>query len=162
MKKLEWNKSMSVDVPSLDQEHGRIISMINELINDIATKDTNNLTHILYDLDEYVREHFSHEERLMEDYNYKYIVTHKLMHQQFIEKIEEFSKQLKGEALAKEELSKADGGKVVKRNKGSDAPKEMKLVIASDIARFLFDWLVNHIMTHDKKYASLFKSGGVR
>ncbi len=168
MKKLKWDTKMSVGVPSLDQEHNRIVSMINQLLEKIENQDVTNLNVILHELLQYSQEHFKHEERLFEELDFKEFNEHKQKHDDFIVEVKKFAASFLGQKEEKT-VSKENGCTTEITIQGDDDEEmkkalelKKKLALASDITRFLFDWLINHVMHDDKKYSYLFKEKGAR
>ena len=91
---------------------------------------------------EYAQQHFTHEEKLLELNHYPEITHHRSIHQDFTYKINILIKDMKS----------ADENNV----------KNDVKVIASDLIRYLFQWLVEHIMEEDIKYSALLKMAGAR
>ncbi len=168
MKRLKWSSKLSVGVPSLDQEHNRIVSIINQLIEKIAKEDVRGLNTILYELLEYSQDHFRHEERLFVELNYEGYSDHKTKHEEFITQIKDFAKEFISTKESKQ-VKEETGCRVEITEQGSegngsveDTVSKEKLALASNIVRFLFDWLINHVLNEDKKYSKLLISKGAR
>ena len=117
---------MSVGVDALDNQHRELIRVVQSLHR---TKETGGgLGPAVADLDRYVREHFSREERLMREAGFEDFAAHCDKHRDF-------------EAW----LANV---KAIRRNStfASYAIAEMAI-------EFLRQWLVNHIMKSDQEYA---------
>lgn len=122
MKDLEWDKSLSVDVPEIDQDHRRLLELFNRLGH--AVEDGAPRTYVIAVLEELIActaWHFKHEEYLMESYGYQGLPAHRAEHEDLI---------ASGEAL------KA-------RFVGQDTPLSMM-----DL-EFLEHWLTAHIYGED-------------
>ena len=124
MSLIEWDAKLSVTVPEFDEEHKKLIGMINSLHEAMKSgKGKDMLTKILDEATEYTLKHFAREEKLMAQYRYPEYKEHKALHDEFVKKVTEL------------------------RNKHDE-----KLLMASQVLNVLKDWLVNHINNVDKKY----------
>ncbi len=148
LKKLSWQKNMSVGIPSLDQQHLQIISIINQLIEKMESISIRELETILTELQNYIVKHFQHEEKLLEYNSFPDLAKHKDSHQEFNQKVSEFTKEIKNlQANLK--------------NNEDTINQELKLLV-SNMIRFLFQWLLNHILKEDKQYSKLLVKAGAR
>ncbi len=122
---IEWSDKLITGVREADEQHKKLVSLINELYD--AMKQGKGIEVIDKTLDELVRYagyHFTTEETLMSKYGYPELASHKREHEAFKAKIKEFlEKKAKGEAT-----------------------------LTMEVMTFLKDWLVKHIMGTDKKY----------
>lgn len=122
---IEWSDKLITGVREADEQHKKLVSLINELYD--AMKQGKGKEVIDKALDELVRYagyHFTTEETLMSKYGYPELASHKREHEAFKAKIKEFlEKKAKGEAT-----------------------------LTMEVMTFLKDWLVKHIMGTDKKY----------
>ena len=82
MDRLEWNEAWSVGEPHLDEQHKRLIELINRL--DGGTP----VPIVLDELRSYVDEHFRDEEAMLEDADYPDLAAHKQQHTAFEEWLE--------------------------------------------------------------------------
>jgi methyl-accepting chemotaxis protein len=122
---MDWLREYSVSVPEMDDQHKRIISMINDLNQAIGSeKGRTALQDALNGLVAYTEEHFRSEEKLLRDAGYPEFNLHKPLHEAFVAKAVAF----RGES------------------------ESGKAMVGTEIIIFLKDWLVNHIMLQDKKY----------
>jgi hemerythrin-like metal-binding protein len=90
--------------------------------------DKENVKIIVLELYKYIREHFSYEEKIMKSAEYPLFSEHKQLHDKVIKQLNAISSS----------SFKSD----------KDLYKFKK---------FLFDWLVEHIMHEDKKYSNFIK-----
>ncbi len=135
MNQLQWNEKMSVGIPTIDEEHSKLIHIINELFLQLEEVKVADVSAAIEKLEEYTRIHFAHEERLFETHKYEKADVHIGQYNFFIAKVSEF------------------------RSKWQERSDK---VLTSDMIRFLFDWLVNHIMIADKAYSEKLLAGGAR
>jgi len=123
MKDLVWDKTLSVDVPEIDEDHRRLIELFNILNHAVAEGDAPNYIEAVMDeLISCTLWHFRHEERLMLRYGYPGLAEHKSEHEELI---------ASAKALQEKLL------------------REGKPVLAEDL-RFLEHWLTGHILGSDK------------
>jgi hemerythrin len=132
---LEWSQELSVSITEIDEQHKKLIAMLNELNAAMrAGKGNAMVGEILERLIQYAATHFTLEERYMDQYGYLGKIPHKGEHAAFVKKVGDFKKDF-------------------------DAGKAM---LSVSIMNFLSDWLKNHITKTDKAYAPFFNSKGLK
>ena len=123
----EWNESMSVDEPTIDAQHKRLLAQVNKVIEamlfGIASKEVNEAISFF---DTYINEHLAYEEEYMRRRGYLDLEKHKQKHQDFRKKYAEFNEKLKGGKTSSELLI--------------------------EMEEFLGNWWLGHIGYEDKKY----------
>jgi len=134
MSLLNWSDDMSVGVRQLDDDHKKLIGMINELHAAMLAGHSNDVVGgILNRLAGYTVQHFQNEEKLFAQTNYPGLAPHKREHEnlkaQVVQEIERF--------------------------------KSGKASIGMETLKFLRDWLKHHIMESDKHYSAHLNSHGV-
>lgn len=136
MKFLEWNEDkMGVGIEEIDEQHKMFLKIINKLSDSINTNSQiDDVSNIVYELTNYANFHFKEEEKIFEQLNYDDIDKHKNEHSSFIKKIKEIEKKLF----------------VSNTNK-----KEHAINIAEELFYFTTNWLIEHIISSDKKYIQL-------
>jgi len=111
----------------IDQEHARLFEIANEayelLKNEFILDKYDYILHLIQELKDYTKYHFTHEEEYMMSIGYKKLFSQKVAHDDFIEKLEAF------------DTSTID-----------ENQKETLL----DLLDFLAVWLVEHIYKQDK------------
>jgi hemerythrin len=125
---IKWTDQLSVSVPKIDEEHKKLVAIINSLHD--AMKSGNGKAALAMILDEctaYVLTHFANEEKLMVQYKYPEYREHKAMHDEFVKKVTELRKL-----------------------------HDQQLLQSGQLLKTLQDWLVNHITTVDKRYSPVF------
>ena len=127
MSVIVWNdKLYGIGIAELDQQHKKLIDMINELHLAIAKGEQNEVVgDVLSGLADYIRFHFSEEEDLMKKMNFPEFARHKSQHAMFITKVTNILKRM----------------------------KRGQSVSAFELCSFLKQWLVNHICVSDRKIA---------
>lgn len=137
---LMWTDNLSVGVKNLDDDHRRLIRLINELHGVIQDVDANGKIPVeeieiaLHRLENYFSYHCLEEERLMEQTGFPELREHRQQHQKFFATIAEMTQ----------------------RFRGSTSP-----VHATEIMQFTYDWLTNHIFVTDRKYSSHLHAKGI-
>ena len=135
MPRLEWNPSLSVNVAEIDQQHQKLVGMINALYDAmLERKVAEVLEKILAGLIAYVGIHFATEERLFAQVGYPDAVGHKLEHERLTKKVVDFKKRYDS--------------------------KQIGLTV--ELSAFLGEWLTTHIAGTDKKYSGYLNAHGVR
>lgn len=125
---IKWNNWMSVKVNQFDDEHKKLIQMIGQLNEAMKNGEGDKvISDVLASLAAYCVNHFANEERLMQQYNYPEYAEHKKAHEAFVQKV--------GEAIN---------------------AFENQTITPASIMNILSDWLMNHILKVDKRYADFF------
>jgi hemerythrin-like metal-binding protein len=123
MKDLVWDKTLSVDVPEIDEDHRRLVDLFNLLNHSVVEGDAPDYIEAVMDeLISCTAWHFKHEERLMLKYGYEGLLEHKSEHEELI---------ASATALQQKLL------------------QESKPVLSDDI-QFLEHWLTGHILGADR------------
>ena len=132
---IAWKDCYATQIVSLDKEHQGLVEQINRLYTAIREhKEREVLLSIFDALVAYTRQHFSHEEQLLADYNYPELAEHQAIHQQLTEQVLDFRKKL------------TTGGEVA----------------ATEVMAFLRSWLLEHIVKEDVPYGPFLESRGGR
>ena len=132
---MTWTKEMSVSVAVLDDDHKKLIDIINELHDGImAGHNKEILSLVLTQLVDYTRFHFAREEEFFVKANYQDVSTHKMEHASFICRISNLQERFK------------------------TAPVVM---LDLELMSFLRNWLLIHIQGSDKKYGPLLNTSGI-
>jgi len=130
-----WDDSYSVDIQEIDEQHKKLIEIMNELYIVLAKKDNHEeVATVLDKLVEYTKIHFAVEETLMRVFDYADYEEHKHIHDKIVTKV----LNLQG------------------RFRGGETSVGMELL------HFLQDWLFDHINKIDKKYTKTFLKNGVK
>jgi hemerythrin len=133
---LEWDKSYSVGVAIFDDEHKKLIAIINQLHDAVVDGvDRLALQRISDNLVEYVLMHFRHEEMYFADWAYPAASDHIASHTKLRQQVFEYRKQIMEKDSA---------------------------ILAQELSHFLRDWLIQHIMVEDRKYGDFLARKGLR
>ncbi len=135
---MDWSDKLSVGVPSIDAQHKKLVSMVNELFDAMRSghgKDAVGKT--LTGLIQYTVTHFDYEEQLFAKTGYPDTAAHKKEHEDLKKKVSALQEKIKtGTSIG--------------------AAQSM------EVMEFLKGWLVNHILVVDKKYGPHLASKGVK
>lgn len=127
MELLVWQNDLNIGIEVIDNQHRRIVTMINLLI--VAQQEGHSRSevgHVLNDLVDYTLSHFAFEESLLEESGYNFTRPHKRVHEVFIGKVNEYNMRFKA---------------------GED--------ITHELISLLSRWLFNHIRNDDAAYAKV-------
>ncbi len=132
---IQWSSSLSVGINEIDKQHERLVKLINDLNEAMRIgKGKEILSKIINELTTYALTHFSTEEKYFDKFQYLETKPHKGEHQAFVQKVSTFKKDF----------------------------EEGRVGLTIPIMNFLSDWLQNHIMISDKKYAPFLIEKGVK
>lgn len=131
---IEWTEKNSVGVKELDNQHKKIIKIINELYEAMKNDEIDEkIEKIFNELVDYANYHFSTEERYFDLFNYQEKEVHKQQHNDYKKKISSFIKKSSGD----------------------------KIFLPFELIDFLEDWWIYHINYSDKKYTECFHRHGL-
>ena len=130
MEQIIWTEDFSVGVVRLDEQHKRLIQMINRLIaQPQTTTESELISDLLSDMTNYAQKHFAAEEELMRQYNYPRLKEQVAQHHAFQEKTVDFC----------------------------SATTLNVRIVPETMLRYLSDWLVGHILDSDMAYKPFFR-----
>lgn len=133
---MQWNDRMSVGVAQYDEDHKKLITMLNDLFDGMqAGKAKDVLGKILDGLIDYTKTHFGREEAAMSKHGYQEYAAHKKEHDDLTKQVIEVQKKFHTDVSAS---------------------------LSMEVMNFLKNWLVKHIQGTDKKYAPFLNSKGVK
>lgn len=94
MKELIWDKSLSVEVDEIDEDHRRLVELFNILNRALEEGEPRDyIAAVLEELIACTVWHFRHEERLMLKYRYDGLAEHKEEHDALIESARELQQK---------------------------------------------------------------------
>ena len=127
MKDLVWDRTLSVLVEEIDEDHRRLVELFNILNHSMVEGDDKDYVEaVMEELICCTVWHFRHEERLMLKYGYEGFLEHKTEHQELIES---------AKALQEKFL------------------QEDRMLSGEDL-KFLEHWLTGHILAADMELGS--------
>jgi len=135
MPMVTWDDTYSVEIQEIDEQHKRLIEIMNELYTAIAHKSNRDLiSDVLDKLVDYTKVHFAVEETLMRVFHYDGYDEHKAIHDRIVTQVLEFQGKFRS---------------------GNDS-------VGMELLLFLKDWLFDHINKVDKQYVKTFHKAGVK
>ncbi|MDD2898645.1 MAG: bacteriohemerythrin [Desulfuromonadaceae bacterium] len=121
----EWDNSIALGIPVIDEQHKMLFTLVNSL-NAVINREYSSevVGEVIWKLVTYVTEHFSEEERLMLSCAYPGLSAHRTEHDTFVTRLQEIQESF-------------ISGKEV----------------GDDVLNFLVEWLVCHIKGTDQGYS---------
>lgn len=126
---LEWQASYALGVAELDEQHARLVEIINELswaVNS-PTRDPNFVKKLIVDLTQFATKYFVSEEKMLKESAFPAIDKQILEHREFIKKIKELHEDFK-----------------------------KSVVSLRPLLTFLNSWFVKHCLEKDRDFASYY------
>ncbi len=131
MARIEWDQSFSVDNAEIDNQHKKWIAIYNKIHDCLTAGDDTSLSALaaesLAAMHDYACNHFKFEERYMEQLNYPELISHRRLHRDFENLIYKYRREL----------------------------EEGKILLNTSLLKIIRTWLVEHILTEDKKYSAM-------
>ena len=83
---LEWSEELCVGVPVIDEQHARLVALLNRIDDALRTGQGKESVMLRFEeLIAFTRDHFETEERLMDEYGYADAVLHKQTHRKLLD-----------------------------------------------------------------------------
>jgi hemerythrin-like metal-binding protein len=128
MEYIQWQPAFDLGDETIDSQHRELVRILNETYEMMISYAKLPLfLGKITELKNYVVEHFTYEENLMESIAYPGRIDHKKLHREFVRELMELE------------------GKIRKGKKSSSA----------EVFVFLRDWLIEHIQVQDRGYSTL-------
>ncbi|QSV46363.1 bacteriohemerythrin [Geobacter benzoatilyticus] len=132
---ITWSDSLSVKVKQFDDQHKKLVDLVNQLFDAMKTGKGNQVMgDILKQLTAYTQTHFAAEERLLKQHAYPELSAHQKEHSALVTQVLDLQKQF----------------------------QEGKAVLTQNVMTFLRDWLSKHIQGDDKKYGEFLNGKGIK
>lgn len=129
-----WSDAMTVKVRRIDEQHKRLVTMINTMYREmIDKKGLGAQRTTIEEMVDYAATHFKIEEELMGRFKFEGINEHLKAHEAFRMKAMDLKQRSQGEGF----------------------------IMTIEIVNFLRDWLQKHIMGVDRKYMECFARNGL-
>jgi hemerythrin len=127
--KIEWQLRYETSIPEIDEDHRRLVGLINDLDDVIeGDGDLQRIGMVIDALVDYTHYHFTREEALLTKIGYAEAGDHGLAHDQF----GHFMGELVGTCILQPSRE-----------------------TAARVRDYLQEWLVDHILVEDMKFVSL-------
>lgn len=129
MAHLVWQDDLNTGIPVIDEQHRRIVDMINQLHRaQERGGGRSEVGQVLGELVDYTLSHFAFEEALLEQAGYEFTRPHKRVHEIFTARVSDYGLRFKA---------------------GED--------ITEELIGMLSRWLFNHIRSDDAGYVQAVK-----
>ena len=130
---ITWSQRLSVDVKQSDEQHKKLVGLINDLHDAMKEGKANEvLGTIFLSMIDYTKTHFADEEALLKAHGYTDLAGQQSSHRQFVAQVENMFDEFK-----------------------------TGFVVTLEVMGFLKKWLEHHIQVEDKKYGPFLNSKGV-
>ncbi len=130
-----WDARYALNIAEIDRQHQKLFALFNELYDAMQQGHGNEVVDdVLTRVVDYTAYHFATEEKLFLQYGYSEEAAHRAEHA-----------KMKQQAKA-----------LVQKQRGGNGQ------VAIATLKFLCDWLNNHILVSDKKFAPFLIEKGVR
>ena len=135
METVSWSGAFSVNVKEIDEQHRRFLRFLREAYAKIGMQlKPGELNPLLDRLMEHANEHFATEEKYFAEFKYEYGAHHIELHEKIRTEIVEFKERHKNDLSAN---------------------------LTWELVDFLENWLLDHVMKHDKLYIETFNANGL-
>jgi hemerythrin len=132
--KIEFTDELLTHVPEMDNQHRRLVELVNKISELLKAGDTKSAMEVLAkELKDYVDTHFEAEEKFMESIGFPKLESHKKIHEAFKKQVYEYVESL----------------------------KEGDIDAFNEALSVTWSWLFNHIGTVDKDYGIFAKEKGL-
>lgn len=121
---LAWRNDLNTGIEAIDNQHKRIVEMINQL-HEAQKHNKAIIGEVIEELVDYTMSHFAFEESLMEDAGYQFSRAHKRIHDLFIKRVADYR---------------------TRHQQGEDIAEELKSLLSR--------WLYSHIQSEDTGYVN--------
>lgn len=134
MSLLSWKDEFSTGISTFDNEHKRLIALINELhAAMLESRSQEVVGEVLRKLVQYTQIHFKHEEEAFARTGYPHAAQHTAQHQKLAAQVSVFV----------------------------ETSREKNAHLSMDVLKFLKQWLLEHIEKSDKAYGSYLHEHGI-
>jgi hemerythrin-like metal-binding protein len=126
-----WKESFNTNIPEIDFQHQHIFRVFNLLYDAVQmSKDNDSVNKLLRDMNDYSTFHFHAEEKIMGQFGYAGLESQIKEHKYYMEEMAHLSRAFD--------------------DKNDSA--------CMSLLQFLKDWLLNHILQEDLKFAEEIRS----
>jgi hemerythrin-like metal-binding protein len=134
MEKINWSPKYSVGVEIIDEQHKRLVLMLNRLIGSKeATTNSEIVSDVITQMTKYAEDHFKLEEDLMAEFGFPLLDQHRQSHDKYRKKVVDLCTAVL-----------------------LDVP-----IVPQVMLNYLVKWWENHILHEDMEYKSFFKKNGI-
>jgi hemerythrin-like metal-binding protein len=132
---IKWESNLILGIDVIDKQHRRLIDLINDFYENYNKNESKEkLILLIKGMKEYTIYHFLEEEKLLKSYGYPFLESHQQLHKGYNQTV-----------LGLEE--KVTSG---------------KMLVSFEVTNYLKNWITEHILKEDTKYAVYLKEKGAR
>ena len=134
---VSWSSTFSVGVKVIDEQHKGLLDLVNDMFNHVSERDSDEREYfkdVIQQAIQYIKVHFSTEEKIMLHTNFPGYTEHKKAHDTFV-------------LVVVENIKNFESG---------------KRFVLLDFTKFLKEWILTHIAFMDKQYFAYFKQIATR
>ena len=134
---IPWKDEFSLGIQEIDEQHKRMLSIINKLNNlfqDEKYSNQEEIKNIIKEMADYAEYHFATEEKYFEIFSYENMTSHIEVHNQYRQKIKDWREYY---------------------NTSSDRK------VFFEISEYLQSWWTWHINNTDRDYVPFLKANGI-
>ena len=129
-----WDEMYATGIDSIDDQHKHLISLLNRMFEALLQKrGKEEVSYVIEEMNRYAEYHFQTEESLMERAGYSDLAEHRIFHDAFISKVNDF---------------------LFKYNQNDEA-------LSAEVTIFLTNWLNEHLSTIDQKYVPALQNANI-
>jgi len=132
-----WQESYALGIKAIDDQHKELLNIVNDIFSHASGNQHQEQLYfkeVIAQAVDYIKMHFTTEEKIMISTKYQGYAEHKKHHEDFV-------------------LT------VIKTAKDYEAGKRLTL---TSLGYFLKDWVLSHIAVMDRKYCDYFRSIATR
>ena len=136
-KHVVWSDSYSIGIPKIDDQHKELLAFVNGLFSHATGHEADERAYfaeVIHKIVDYIKYHFSNEEKMMIATKFPGYAEHKKHHEEFV-------------------LT------TIKTAKDFESGKRLML---EKLAYFLKDWILSHVAIMDTQYAQYFRKIATR
>jgi hemerythrin-like metal-binding protein len=133
---MTWTEKLAVGVKVLDDDHKKLVGMVNQLYDAIQSgRGKDSLGPILDGLVDYTKVHFAREEQLFSQTGYTASAAHHKEHEDLTRQVLDVQQKYKAGVSG---------------------------TLSLEVMNFLKNWLITHIQGSDQKYGPHLNSKGIQ
>jgi hemerythrin-like metal-binding protein len=133
-RKIEWTDDLRLDVEALDNDHRKLISLMNAMSAACFTGvEDYILNKVMAELVDYTHSHFVREEASMEHHGYGGLAEHRQEHRKLIAQLDGILAQVKAAG---------------------------QVGMGGELMDLLSEWVIRHILESDRRFADFLKATG--
>lgn len=130
---IKWHDIHSVNVKEIDEQHKKLIGIINKFF-EFDAADKTGMLGIVKEMSDYANYHLTTEEAYFKKFQYPKTVEHQKQHDFYREKVADLTTKLQNNET---------------------------VAVFKELAEFLREWWINHINNTDQEYSEFFNDHGL-